>query len=249
MVKRIKINWTKTKAKWADEYLKTGLTVKDFCKREHINYNTARRYLTAQCAEEYAAAQIEINPEYQSLIHSKSFGNGQVNTKQLTEHTLGGAPLGNQNARTHGLYSRYINPEYLDAVKDLQREQELFALQALYFECLEYRHQIKMDINNIENTIRSAPDSLEGLSELLTANDRRLVNAETHLLRIQQQIESHRLSIFKEKKYEQEIRLRKLQADALEKQSHQGEQSLISDMVKDIQNMGSSGIIQFPYNQ
>ncbi|MCL1051871.1 hypothetical protein L2755_19900 [Shewanella abyssi] len=244
MVKKIRTNWPKTKEKWADEHLRTGITVKDFCKKKHINYNTARRHLTAQYAADYAAAQMEINPEYQLLIQKKTKLKSQNNEKQLPAKKSGGAPLGNQNARTHGFYSRFINPEYLDAVKDLQREQELFALQALYFECLEYRHQIKMDINDIENTIRSAPDSLEGISELLTANDRRLVNAETHLLRIQQQIENHRLSIFKEKKYEQEIRLRKLQADALEKLSNQEEQYSIRDIVMDIQSMGGNGFVQ-----
>jgi hypothetical protein len=246
MVKKTRINWPKTKAKWADEHLKTGITVKDFCQREHINYNTARRRLTAQCAVEYAAAQIAINPEYQALIQPRSMLKNQNNEKQHPIQNLGGAPLGNQNARTHGLYSRYINPEFLDIVKDLQREQELFALQALYFECLEYRHHIKQDITEIENTIRSTPENIEEMSQLLVANDRRLVTAETHLLRIQQQIENHRLSIFKEGKYEQEIRLRKLQADALEKLSNQEGRHSLDDIISDIQSMGSNGFIQFP---
>ncbi|MEZ9198953.1 hypothetical protein [Shewanella sp. 10N.286.54.B9] len=244
MIKKNRTNWPKTKAKWADEHLKTGITIKDFCKKKHINYNTARRHLTAQYAADYAAAQIEINPDYQILIRQKLKSRNQNNEKQLPVKHPGGAPLGNQNARTHGFYSRYINPEFLDAVEGLQREQELFALQALYFECLEYRHHIKQEITQIETRIRASNDSIEELSQLLIANDKRLVTAESHLLKIQQQIESHRLSIFKEGKLEQEIRLRKLQADALEKQANQGEKHLLSDIIRDIQNMGGDGFLQ-----
>lgn len=245
MVKNTRTNWLKTKEKWADEHLKTGITVKDFCQREHINFNTARRHLTAQCAEEYAAAQININHEYQVLINPTASLKDKNKGKQHPVTNLGGAPLGNQNARTHGIYSRYINPEFLDAVKGLQREQELTALQALYFECLEYRHHIKQDITEVEKTLCSTSENIEELSQLLVVNDRRLVTAETHLLKIQQQIENHRLAIFKEGKYEQEIRLRKLQADALEKQSNQGGLHSLNDIISDIQNMGSDGFIQF----
>lgn len=174
MAKTPRIDWTKAKEQWAKDHAKTGISPSEWCAKNHLPYSTAKRHITLKTAKEFApnsqkAANIRNKAPSQAAKTDKTAKTANTTSPPPIQHDViqskptkqpkqkvkdkGGAPRGNQNARKHGFYSRFVRADLLLETDEVSSEMQLSAIRALEIETWEAREQYRADLEKIKAEI------------------------------------------------------------------------------------------------
>lgn len=213
--------WEVLQSRFIKTHESTGISVKNWCEKNNLNYNTARRYIKV---EEKNTTLIIQNPKQLS---------------QATKRKV--ASFGNQNARTLGHYSEFIATD-----EDALRHNS--ALRASLSEELAL---LRMQLSNLLVGIKKIEVKLEGeltVEQSLSLYDKYVKLQTSFDIKIAR-IESLENSLIHHKKITADIEKTiiltektKLETDKMRNESS-GANTELAEIYEKILNHGSDGML------
>ncbi|MCS2161664.1 hypothetical protein MUU47_11145 [Scandinavium sp. H11S7] len=136
-----KPDWGELQQRFLSDNAKTGVSPKDWCEAQGLNYATARRYIkrsTAQNAQECAQTKVRsahckaITKALPARKGAEDCAEGNNGNSPVTKRAHYNSRPGNQNALKHGGYGRrmLLSDSVTEDAQQLTLDDELFWLRA-----------------------------------------------------------------------------------------------------------------------
>ncbi|MBM7070885.1 hypothetical protein JQC92_02365 [Shewanella sp. 202IG2-18] len=128
-------NWAELQTRFLIEHEKTGISAKDWCALNGLNYQTARRYIknTKASDDQKAKASSSVSVKKSQRANDKKNKNGS-GEKMIKRPSM----VGNQNGRKHGGYSKYFkDPSIEELVEATTLEDELSLCRSRIHDVIE----------------------------------------------------------------------------------------------------------------
>ncbi|MGD6739731.1 hypothetical protein ACN08N_23570 [Photobacterium leiognathi subsp. mandapamensis] len=264
-------DWTLLQQQFLADNDKTGITAKEWCEQQGLNYQSARRYIKVRIAQKETAhksaqskdvrKQKKIKREKVSAKTSavavssgteKPNRNGRDNKGRFVEGNPGNPnpvterfAVGNQAAKKHGGYAARFDDESLfSEASQMSLEFELELCRARALNCIDTMKQIRADMKNATE-VDQRIELYNAMTSTEQALDRNVVRIES----ITKTLSSIRIDDVNEHKIvadtsriEAATSKLRLEADKLAKEG-KGSTTPISEMIAELQTMGSDGLM------
>ena len=130
------VNWEHEKLNFFFEHNQTGISAKNWCKKNQLNYDTARRYIKTRLIKE----------NFKLQINSGSLTPPKAKPKRR------GPPLGAQNAFKHGGYSSCFYNDDGQKIEAVSPEGELILARLRI-------HKVMQKILTIREELKTKPST------------------------------------------------------------------------------------------
>ncbi|TGZ35371.1 hypothetical protein EQ875_01652 [Photobacterium damselae subsp. damselae] len=264
-------DWALLQQQFLADNDKTGITAKEWCEQQGLNYQSARRYIKVRIAQKEAAHKSAQSKEVRKQkkikrekVSSKtSVATSSSSTKKPNRlgrdnsgrFTVGNAgnpnpptnafEKGNQASRIHGGYAARFDDESLfNEASQMSLEFELELCRARALNCIDTMKQIRADMKDAAE-VEQRIELYNAMVSTEQALDRNVVRIES----ITKTLSSIRIDDVNEDKIiadtsriEAATSKLRLEADKLAKEG-KGSTTPISEMISDLQAMGSDGLM------
>lgn len=218
-------DWTQLQQQFLADNDKTGITVKDWCEANGLNYQSARRYIKLRTAQKdnVRNAQSETaqskkvrnirkikggKDSVKKLTHSKSESADKTKHKKKdgSAKFKNGKPgnpnpshsfeHGNQHARKHGGYSaRFDDTSLFEEAAEMSLHAELDLCRARALNCIDTMKKIRADMVNADS-VDQRIELYNAIASTEQALDRNIVRIES----ITKTLSSIRIDVVNEQK-------------------------------------------------
>ncbi|HIF9483136.1 TPA: hypothetical protein ACX6SV_003544 [Photobacterium damselae] len=257
-------DWSQLQQQFLIDNARTGITAKDWCEQQGLNYQSARRYIKVRTAQKYSAHSAQrtthdktVRKANKTSKHSK--GNrdnknrlGRDSKGRFTEGNPGNTNIptnafekGNQYSRKHGGYAtRFDDCSLFDDAVEMSLQEELILCRARALSCIDTMKLIRIDLKNA-TSVEQRIELYNAIASTEQALDKNVIRIES----ITKTLSSIRIDDVNEYKIiadtsriEAATNKLNLESDKLAKDG-KGSITPISEMISELQEMGSDGLM------
>ncbi|HIF9180956.1 TPA: hypothetical protein ACX6QL_002016 [Photobacterium damselae] len=264
-------DWKHLQRRFLIDNDKTGITAKDWCEQQGLNYQSARRYIKVRTAQKNSAQSAQKNT-HNKTVRKGDKASQQANDKSINEKRdsenknrhgrdrkgrfTEGNPgntniptnafeIGNQYSRKHGGYARRFDDcSLFDDAAEMSLQEELILCRARALSCIDTMKLIRTDIKNA-TSVEQRIELYNAIASTEQALDKNVIRIES----ITKTLSSIRIDDVNEHKIiadtsriEAATNKLNLESDKLAKDG-KGSITPISEMIYELQEMGSDGLM------